>query len=200
MIATGIYHHLQAYPSNTHRHVRHHGEIRPAARDLGPPRPRGGWGEAPPFAGGAAAVHAGLVPNAAPAPQTRRDPPLVHSGTTPGSPPGVPGGGITGMTPPPTGGVEMPGSMPAGGQITPLERDKLIAQIGAAGGFSCPGEYQAAGSRLAVRVRYGREQRRCGAILRVGCACEVRATRQSDGAGGRRRVIPQLATACRAEV
>src|SRR5262249_14139885 len=38
-----------------------------------------------------------------------------------GSPPGVPGGGITGVLPPPVGGTEMPGSMPAGGQITPLD-------------------------------------------------------------------------------
>jgi hypothetical protein len=38
-----------------------------------------------------------------------------------GSPPGVPGGGITGVLPPPIGGTEMPGSMPAGGQITPLD-------------------------------------------------------------------------------
>src|SRR5580700_194462 len=40
-----------------------------------------------------------------------------------GSPPGVPGGGITGVRPPPTGGTEIPGSTPAGGQITPLVSD-----------------------------------------------------------------------------
>src|ERR1700745_812126 len=38
-----------------------------------------------------------------------------------GSPPGVPGGGIIGVRPPPTGGMEIPGSTPAGGQITPLD-------------------------------------------------------------------------------
>jgi hypothetical protein len=38
-----------------------------------------------------------------------------------GSPPGVPGGGITGVLPPPLGGTEMPGSIPAGGQITPFD-------------------------------------------------------------------------------
>src|SRR5580704_8537760 len=38
-----------------------------------------------------------------------------------GSPHGVPGGGITGVRPPPTGGTEIPGSTPAGGQITPLD-------------------------------------------------------------------------------
>jgi hypothetical protein len=36
-----------------------------------------------------------------------------------GSPPRVPGGGITGVTPPPTSGADIPGSIPAGGQITP---------------------------------------------------------------------------------
>jgi hypothetical protein len=35
--------------------------------------------------------------------------------------PGVPGGGITGVLPPPLGGTEMPGSRPAGGQIRPLD-------------------------------------------------------------------------------
>jgi hypothetical protein len=47
---------------------------------------------------------------------------LDHFGTKPGSPRGVPDGGITGITPPPVGSAEMPGSMPAGGQITPFER------------------------------------------------------------------------------
>jgi hypothetical protein len=40
-----------------------------------------------------------------------------------GLPPGVPGGGITGILPPATGGLAMPGSTPAGGQITPLDCD-----------------------------------------------------------------------------
>jgi hypothetical protein len=44
-----------------------------------------------------------------------------HFGWILGSPPGVPGGGITGVLPPPLGGTEMPGSIPAGGQITPLD-------------------------------------------------------------------------------
>jgi len=44
-----------------------------------------------------------------------------HFGWILGSPPGVPGGGITGVLPPPLGGTEMPGSTPAGGQITPLD-------------------------------------------------------------------------------
>jgi hypothetical protein len=45
-----------------------------------------------------------------------------HLGIMVGSPPGVPGGGITGVRPPPTGGAAMPGSTPAGGQIMPFER------------------------------------------------------------------------------
>jgi hypothetical protein len=44
-------------------------------------------------------------------------------GTTFGSPPGVPGGGMTGVRPPPTGGTEMPGSTGAGGHITPFESE-----------------------------------------------------------------------------
>jgi hypothetical protein len=41
----------------------------------------------------------------------------------------VPGGGMTGVTPPPTGDTEMPGSMPPGGQITPLERDNSSLKL-----------------------------------------------------------------------
>jgi hypothetical protein len=44
-----------------------------------------------------------------------------YFGTMNGSPPGVPGGGITGVTPPPTGGAAMPGSTPAGGQMMPFD-------------------------------------------------------------------------------
>jgi hypothetical protein len=46
-----------------------------------------------------------------------------------GSPPGVPGGGITGMTPAPVGGTAMLGSTSAGGQITPLERDNSSLKL-----------------------------------------------------------------------
>jgi hypothetical protein len=53
-----------------------------------------------------------------------------HFGMMLGSPPGVPGGGITGVTPPPTGGADMPGSIPAGGQITPFERDSWSLKLG----------------------------------------------------------------------
>jgi hypothetical protein len=49
--------------------------------------------------------------------------PHVYFGITLGSPPGVPGGGMTGIIPPPAAGAEIPGSTPAGGQITPFERD-----------------------------------------------------------------------------
>ena len=46
-----------------------------------------------------------------------------HFGWRFGSPPGVPGGGITGVRPPPTGGTAIPGSTPAGGHITPLDSE-----------------------------------------------------------------------------
>jgi hypothetical protein len=46
-----------------------------------------------------------------------------HFGTMLGSPPSVPGGGTTGVVPPPTSGTAMPGSTPAGGQMMPLERE-----------------------------------------------------------------------------
>jgi hypothetical protein len=55
--------------------------------------------------------------------------PLLHFGMMVGSPPGVPGGGMTGMTPPPVGGTEMLGSTSAGGQITPLERDNSSLKL-----------------------------------------------------------------------
>jgi hypothetical protein len=50
-------------------------------------------------------------------------------GTTFGSPPGVPGGGMTGVRPPPTGGTEMPGSTPAGGHITPFDSESCSLKL-----------------------------------------------------------------------
>jgi hypothetical protein len=50
-------------------------------------------------------------------------------GTTLGSPPGVPGGGMTGIRPPPTGGTEMPGSTPAGGHITPFDSESCSLKL-----------------------------------------------------------------------
>jgi hypothetical protein len=44
-----------------------------------------------------------------------RSPRNRYLGTIDGSPPGVPGGGITGVLPPLTGGAAIPGSTPAGG-------------------------------------------------------------------------------------
>jgi hypothetical protein len=48
---------------------------------------------------------------------------IFYLGTIDGSPPGVPGGGITGVLPPPTGGAAIPGSIPAGGQMMPFDCD-----------------------------------------------------------------------------
>jgi hypothetical protein len=45
----------------------------------------------------------------------------LYLGTIDGSPPGVPGGGMTGVLPPPTGGAAIPGSTPAGGQMMPFD-------------------------------------------------------------------------------
>ena len=82
----------------------------------------------------------------------------VYFGMMPGSPPGVPGGGMTGVTPPPTGGAEMPGSMPAGGQYDPLRARELIAEIGAAGCLSWRGRSRCAA--LALRAEWRRPERR----------------------------------------
>src|SRR5712691_2474579 len=46
----------------------------------------------------------------------------THFGRMLGSPPGLPGGGITGMRPPSGVGALMSGSTPGGGQMTPSER------------------------------------------------------------------------------
>jgi hypothetical protein len=54
---------------------------------------------------------------------------IIYFGIRPGSPPGVPGGGITGVMPPPNGGTVRPGSMPAGGQITPFDRDSCSLRL-----------------------------------------------------------------------
>jgi cytochrome c1 len=55
--------------------------------------------------------------------------PTHYFGTMNGSPPGVPGGGITGVTPPPTGGAAMPGSTPAGGQMMPFDCDSRSLRV-----------------------------------------------------------------------
>jgi hypothetical protein len=46
---------------------------------------------------------------------------LSHFGTVFGSPPGVPGGGMTGIAPPSRGGAAIFGSTPEGGQMTPFD-------------------------------------------------------------------------------
>jgi hypothetical protein len=67
---------------------------------------------------------------------------LDHFGMMVGSPPGEPGGGITGVKPPPLGCAEMPGSTSGGGQITPLDRDnaslKLALPVVSPGGTAKP--------------------------------------------------------------
>jgi hypothetical protein len=49
----------------------------------------------------------------------------------------APGGGMTGMTPPPTRDAAIPESTPAGGQITPFERDswslRFVLPVGSPG-------------------------------------------------------------------
>jgi hypothetical protein len=52
-----------------------------------------------------------------------------YFGTIDGSPPGVPGGGITGVLPPPTGAAAIPGSIPAGGQMTPFDCDSWSLSV-----------------------------------------------------------------------
>ena len=50
-------------------------------------------------------------------------PPAAYLGCRPGSPPGVPGGGMIGILPPPCGGTAIPGSTPAGGQMMPFDAE-----------------------------------------------------------------------------
>jgi hypothetical protein len=93
---------------------------------------------------------------------------LVHFGTRPGSPPGVPGGGITGVTPPPIGGTEMPGSTPAGGQITPLDRDSSSLKLALP--VVSPGVDKPKPPVLAWQSRFGAGESNGGAG-RSDCAC-----------------------------
>jgi hypothetical protein len=97
-----------------------------------------------------------------------------YFGTSPGSPPGVPGGGMTGVTPPPTGGTEMPGSMPAGGQITPLERDNSSLKLALP--VVSPGRGRTKPPLLAWQPRFGAGTnggagRSCAAARQSGCDC-----------------------------
>jgi hypothetical protein len=91
---------------------------------------------------------------------------LVHFGTMLGSPPGEPGGGITGVTPPPLGCAEMPGSTSGGGQITPLDRDnsslKLALPVVSPGGTAKP-------PVLAWQPKFGVDEIAGGAV-RSDCA------------------------------
>jgi hypothetical protein len=58
---------------------------------------------------------------AAMAPSAETAAALSHFGTVFGSPPGVPGGGMTGIAPPSRGGAAILGSTPEGGQMTPFD-------------------------------------------------------------------------------
>jgi hypothetical protein len=93
---------------------------------------------------------------------------LGHFGTRPGSPPGVPGGGITGVTPPPIGGTEMPGSMPAGGQITPFDRDNSSLKLALP--VVSPGVDKTKPPVLAWQPKFGAGESNGGAG-RSDCAC-----------------------------
>jgi hypothetical protein len=93
---------------------------------------------------------------------------LGHFGTRPGSPLGVPGGGITGVTSPPIGGTEMPGSMPAGGQITPLDCDNSSLKLALP--VVSPGVDKTKPPVLAWQPRFGAGESNGGAG-RSDCAC-----------------------------
>src|SRR3954471_1030657 len=54
---------------------------------------------------------------------------IVYLGCTLGSPPGVPGGGMTFSCPPPGGATRISESTPAGGQITPFESASLSLRL-----------------------------------------------------------------------
>jgi hypothetical protein len=53
----------------------------------------------------------------------------AYFGWRPGSPPGVPGGGMIGILPPPRGGTEMPGSTPAGGHMMPFDSESCWLRL-----------------------------------------------------------------------
>ena len=92
-----------------------------------------------------------------------------------GSPPGEPGGGITGITPRPFGCAEMPGSTSGGGQITPLDRDnsslKLALPVVSPGGTAKP-------PVLAWQPKFGVDEMGGGAV-RSGCCADAFVTASS---------------------
>jgi hypothetical protein len=60
---------------------------------------------------------------------------MPYLGLVDGSPPGAPGGGITGIREPEAGGVRfIPGSTPAGGVMTPPERPRSELLVPVSGG------------------------------------------------------------------
>jgi hypothetical protein len=79
-----------------------------------------------------------------------------------GSPPGVPGGGMTGMIPTPVGGTEMPGSTSAGGQITPLDRDNSSLKLALP--VVSPGEGRTKPPVLAWQPKFGVDEIPGGAV------------------------------------
>src|SRR3954463_5855514 len=84
-----------------------------------------------------------------------------YFGRTEGSPPGLPGGGITGVLPVSGVGARIAGSTPAGGHSTPSDR----ASLSPSGSARCPGVAP------------------CGATLPCGVA-SVGAQLAGRGAGG----------------
>jgi hypothetical protein len=93
---------------------------------------------------------------------------------------------MTGVTPPPTGGTEMPGSMPAGGQITPLERDNSSLKLALPGGS--PGGGRTKPPVLAWQPRFGAGESNGGAGR--SCADPRRSSASSGLPEGPTRVRP----------
>ena len=84
------------------------------------------------------------------------DPPISYFGLIAGLPPGVPGGGIIGIVAPLEGGFcFIPGSISAGGVITPPERFRSELEVPLAGGtvgVGCPAPGRPLGSSAAART------------------------------------------------
>src|SRR5262249_39555231 len=78
----------------------------------------------------------------------------TYFGCTVGSPPGEPGGGMILISPPCSGGTLISGSIPAGGQITPLESASLSLRLGL--GFPIVGAFpRTSGGHMPARSGSG---------------------------------------------
>lgn len=95
----------------------------------------------------------------------------IYFGRTFGSPPGLPGGGMTGIFPPPGGGVTISRSRVCGGQIMPSDRDNFSLRFPPT--WPCVSVFERSAGSMSVEHSCWREGVLEGACVGGGRSCAL---------------------------